>query len=125
MILSHLTVTGCCKESLKISLSNNVVPVLDTSTKSIYGSLVQSKFKPPTSKQYFIGKSDLSGDADSWKNIYPLPRKVTLDPKTRIFQYKILNNILYLNHQAFHIKIVSSPLCSFLGESSETVGHLF
>ena len=25
----------------------------------------------------------------------------------------------------FHMKIVSSPLCSFCGESSETVGHLF
>ena len=24
----------------------------------------------------------------------------------------------------FHMKIVSSPLCSFCGESSETVGHL-
>ena len=25
----------------------------------------------------------------------------------------------------FHMKIVLSPLCSFCGESSETVGHLF
>ena len=46
------------RESIKISLSNNAVPVLDTSTKSIYRSLVQCKFKPPTSKQYFTGKFD-------------------------------------------------------------------
>ena len=113
------------RESIKISLSNNAVPVLDTSTKSIYGSLVQSKFKPPTSKRYFIVKFDIPGDEDSWKNINSLPRKVTLDSKTRIFQCKILNNILYLNHQMFHMKIVSSPLCSFCGKSSETVEHLF
>ena len=114
------------RESIKISLSNNVAPVLDTLIKIIYSSLVQSKFKPPTSKQYFIGKFDTPGDEDSWKNIYSLPRKeVTLDSKTRIFQYKILNNILKLNHRMFHMKIVSSPLCSFWGESSKTVGHLY
>ena len=67
----------------------------------------------------------MTGDVDSWKNIYSLPRKITLDFKTRIFQYKILINILYLNHQMFHMKIVSSPLCSFCGESSETVERLF
>ena len=39
------------RESIKISWSNNAVPVSDTSTKSIYRSLVQSKFMPPTSKQ--------------------------------------------------------------------------
>ena len=38
------------RESLKISLSNNAVPVLDSSPKNIYRSLVQSKFKSPTSK---------------------------------------------------------------------------
>ena len=30
------------RESIKISMSNNTVPVVDTSTKSIYRSLVQS-----------------------------------------------------------------------------------
>ena len=115
VILSHLTVTGRPSESIKISLSNNAVPVLDTSTKSTDRSLVQSKFKPHTSKQYFTGKFDIPGDADSWKHIYSLPRKVTLDSKTRSFQYKILNNIVYLNHQMFHMKIVSSPLCFFGG----------
>ena len=99
-------------------------PSLDTSTKSIYKSLLQSKFKPYTSKQYFTGKFDTPGDEDSWKNIYSLPCKVTLDSKLRISQHKIFNNILYLNHQMFHMKIVSSPLCSFCGESSETVGHI-
>ena len=110
-------------ESIKISFSNNAVPVLDTSTKSIYSSLVQSKFKPPTSKQYFIRKFDTPGD--SWKNIYSLPSKVAMESKTQIFQYKILNNILYLSHWMFHMKIVSSHLCSFCGESLETGGHSF
>ena len=31
-----------------------------------------------------------------WKKIYLLPRKVSIDTNLRMFQYKILNNILYL-----------------------------
>ena len=31
--------------------------------------------------------------------VYTLPRKVTIDTSTRIFQCKILNNILYLNNR--------------------------
>ena len=29
-----------------------------------------------------------------WKCIYPMPRRVTIDTNLRIFQYKILNNVL-------------------------------
>ena len=47
------------RESIKIFWSNNAVPVLDTSIKSMYRSLVQSEFKLPTSKQYFTGKFDI------------------------------------------------------------------
>ena len=48
--------------------------------------------KIPTSQNYYnIKFNDHNLD---WKSIYLLPRKVTLDSHTRIFQYKILNNIL-------------------------------
>ena len=43
----------------------------------------------------------------------------------RIFQYKILNNILYLNRQLFRMKLVDSPFCSLCGHCVETVTHLF
>ena len=32
-----------------------------------------------------------------WKSIYLLPRHVTLDTNLRMFQYNLLNNVLYLN----------------------------
>ena len=32
-----------------------------------------------------------------WKNIYALPRRVTINTNLRIFQYKSLHSILYLN----------------------------
>ena len=57
--------------------------------------------------------------------MYTLPRKVTIDTSTRIFQYKIVNNILYLNNRLYKITITESPLCSLCGNDTETILHLF
>ena len=54
-----------------------------------------------------------------------MPRRVTIDTNLRIFRYKILNNVLYLNEKLFKSKIVSSPLCSFCNSENETPIHLF
>ena len=54
-----------------------------------------------------------------------MPRRVTIDTKLRIFQYKILNNVLYLNEKLFKFKIVSSTLCSLCNSENETFIHLF
>ena len=54
-----------------------------------------------------------------------MPRRVTIDTNLRIFRYKILNNVLYLNEKLFKSKIVSSPLYSFCNSENETPIHLF
>ena len=59
------------------------------------------------------------------KQIYLLPRLVTLDSYSGSFQYKILNNILYLNKKLFTFRKSTSPLCPFCKLSDETVLHLF
>ena len=48
-----------------------------------------------------------------WKCKYLMPRRVNMDTDLRIFQYKILNNVLYLNKKLFKFKVVSSLLRSF------------
>ena len=70
--------------------------------KSISSTLVckahiQSIAKYPTSEIYFSEKYGIGNE--ECEKIYLLPGLVTLDTKTRIFQYKILNNILYLNNR--------------------------
>ena len=42
-----------------------------------------------------------------------------------MFQYNILNNILYLNQRLYHMKLVASPLCSLCKREVETISHLF
>ena len=47
-----------------------------------------------------------------------------MDTNLRIFQYKILNNVLYLNEKLFRFKKISCPLCSFCQSENETPIHL-
>ena len=54
-----------------------------------------------------------------------MPRRVTIDTNLRMFQYKILNNVLYLNETLVKFKIVSSLLCSFCNSEDETpINHM-
>ena len=45
----------------------------------------------------------------NWKEIYILPRKISIDTTLPMFWYKILNNILFLNKLLFKLKN-ASPL---------------
>jgi len=54
-----------------------------------------------------------------------LPRSVTLDSKTREFQYKFLNRIIYTSKALYKMGIVSSPTCTFCRKSEESLEHLF
>ena len=58
----------------------------------------ENKIKP-TSQTYF--ENLFPNFKSDWKSIYLLPRRVTLDTNLRMFQYKLLNNVLYLNNMLF------------------------
>ena len=60
-----------------------------------------------------------------WKHIYSLPYVVALDSKTREFQFKFLNRIIYTNKILFKMRIVDSELCSFCKEEKESLEHFF
>ena len=60
------------------------------------------------------------------KEIYLLPRKVSIDTNLRMFQYKILNNILYLiNKQLFIFDKEDTKLCSYCRLQNELTNHFF
>ena len=60
-----------------------------------------------------------------WKCIYLMSCCVTIDTNLCIFQYKMLNNVLYLNEKLFKFKIVSSPLCSFCNSEMKPLYYFF
>ena len=65
------------------------------SSRMAYQKLIQPLSKQPTSQLYFA--KVLGFGRVEWKKVYMLPRIVTIESSLRAFQYKILNNILYLN----------------------------
>ena len=80
-------------------------------SKELYTISLCSMFEKPTSRSYY-GRL-LETTNLNWKNIYILPRKVSMDANLRTFWYTILDNILFLKKLLFKFKRVLSPVCSF------------
>ena len=91
--------------------------------KELYKIKVLLKYAKPNSQHYFE-KYFLQSNID-WKKIYVLPRVVTVDNRIRVFQYEVLNNILFLNEIWFKFGIVFWSLCSFCNSEEETPFHIF
>ena len=60
-----------------------------------------------------------------WTAIYMAPRLVTYNNYVRYFQYKILNNVLFLNKDLHTFGIKPSLLCSFCNLYDKTPLHIF
>ena len=100
-----------------------IFPINKLCSKEFYKILISAISKSPTSQAHIL--QILKKDSLPWKEIYNLPRQVTLDTYSRIFQYKCLNNILYLNNALYKMNLVDSPLCSFCKEQNESISHFF
>ena len=77
------------------------------SAKFVHKKLNSNCFVHPTSQVYLLRKLNLQDV--NWQTVYMLLRFCTIDSHTRIFQYKILNNILYINNRLFKMNIVRMP----------------
>ena len=92
-------------------------------SKELCNIQLLANFLKPTSQAYF--EKVLTGHVFEWDKIYMLPRIVTTDSRIRIFQHKILHNVLYLNKKLFEFNKINSPECSFCKWEEETTIHLF
>ena len=90
---------------------NQIYSLDKCSSKELYCLQISLNNSKTRSQLHF---EDLFQNKDiDWRHVYLLPRRVTMDTKLRIFQYEILNNVLYLNEKLFRFKKISCPLCSF------------
>ena len=118
---------GNCKNLVyldnHLTTNNQIYSCQKLNAKDLYFHSIRLINSKPTSQVYF---QKLFQEIElDWKNIYLLPRIVTIDVKLRNFQYKILNNILYLNKKLFLFGMHQTPLCSFCNYADETPIHLF
>ena len=119
---------NCSSESLlllnhHLIKKNNLISIEKLHCRELYNILVYNSPHKPTSQTYF--ENIFENQEINWKDIYTLPRKVSIDCNVRSFQYKVLNNILYLNKKLFIFGKSPSSLCSYCKEADETVLHLF
>ena len=105
------------------TVSDDFHDITRMTSKSIYSTLVTRIQISPTAQSKFNSVYNISGTID-WKNIYLLPGRVTLDTRTRAFEFKILNRILYTNKILYKMNLVPSPVCTFCGDHEETLEHL-
>ena len=92
-------------------------------SRELYNMQLILKVEKPTFQTYFEKK--FQNPELEWKDIYTLPRRVTINTNLRIFQYKLLHNILYLNKMLYKFGKKVSPLCSFCMGKPESAIHLF
>ena len=91
--------------------------------KTIYWDIVKCKIEPPTSQKTM--EKRLNKPNINWEQVYDRIYRTTINTYMRAFQYKLINNILFLNRDLFRFKLVNSPLCSFCKSSMETADHIF
>ena len=76
-------------------------------SKELYLILVEANTVKPRAQNCFENLFETS--QFNWKKICFLIRNTTLVTKARMFQYKVLHNILYANKMLFKFGKVTSP----------------
>ena len=100
-----------------------IIPLEKLISKQIYTILIRKRAHIPTSRLYYNNKFPTI--ENEWLKIYTLPRKVSKLAYDRVFQYKILNNVLFLNKKLFMFGLSETSLCSFCAIHDEDIPHLF
>ena len=77
---------------------------------------------PPTAQAKC--KEEYPSLAIDWKEIYSLAFNVTLDTNLRVFQYKLLNRIIFTNGKLLIFKLVDSLSCTYCKIDEESLEHL-
>ena len=107
--------------SAPANLNTKQMPFI--TSKTAYQILLKSLVRPATAQSSL--ESSLHLTNVDWKKVYMLPRLTTIESSLRSFQYKILNNVMFLNERLHKFNVVTSPLCSLCKEKNESVSHLF
>ena len=112
-----------CIFSPHIIHNARILPSSRFSSRELYNIHLSKIVEKPTSQVHI--QNMLNVPSLPWKSIYLLARSISTDSYSRVFQYKCLNSILYLNLALFRMGLSTTPLCSFCHSENETVPHLF
>ena len=89
---------------------DRILPLGKLSSKEIYSILISNIINKATLNIYF--EKLFENTTLDWNKIYLLPSLATIDTTLRSFQYKILNNVLFLKKKTIHF--LNDKYCFFL-----------
>jgi len=111
------------KKSISLVLINDELKeIRKISIKNMYEDIIMRKFVRPTAQKNFEKRIEMEVE---WDIVYDRIYTTTIDTYLRMFQYKIVNNILFLNNDLNRFKIVENPMCSLCHSYPETIDHLY
>ena len=105
-------------DMIQINIGSAAVDILKATSKILYNEFKRKKQTAPSAQNKI--KLKFPDFSLAWKEIYSLPFVVTHDTKTREFQYKLLNNIVFTTEKLFRFKMIDSPLCAFFQTEVES-----
>ena len=116
------------KNSKKLPVvTNKSIEFVKTNKKScqyFYNIFLSLISKSPV-KQQEKWQTIFDHEFDNWEQIYQTAFQCTKNNRLIIFQYKILNRTLSTNSFLYKCKLKETHLCSFCGETKESILHLF
>ena len=92
-------------------------------SKELYNIMITKLFVRPKSE--ITLQNLLNIQHFNWSKIYNLTGEITIDTYSRMFNFKLNHNILYLNKSLTRMGILNNSLCSFCNIYEETPLHIF
>ena len=121
--LRNLTVERNVLNTLELKCGNKDFDPLTSKSKNFYASFILEKAKH--SRGFVKLMSDFNLSQEVTRKAFVLAKSVALETFVQCFQFKILNDILFLNTRLAKIGRIQSDLCSFRQTSPETLEHFF
>ena len=104
------------------TLENRFVPFDKVKSVSFYKHLTKAKNTIP--KCLDTLKNIYNIDMQSYKDLFTLPWKTTIDSRLRWMQFRINHFILPTNKWLHKIRLVDSPICKRCNTHIETMDHM-
>ena len=121
--LRILTVERNVLNTLQLKCGDKDFDPLESKSKNFYAYLIKEKAKHSRGFVKLMSAFNLS--EEETRKAFVLAKSVAVETFVQCFQFKILNDILFLNTRLAKIGRIQSDLCSFCQTSPETLEHFF
>ena len=109
----------------RLIIRDKVQLVATLKSNQVYLTFIEAKVCAPISQLKWNNVFHNDDEVIDWNRSYSVIYRTTIDAKMREFQFKLIHNILPVNHKLYRWKLIASDRCSLCHLYPETVEHLF